>query len=216
MQKFYYFLEDNPNYPNMIMAKNKLDVKRIVTEDLGSYGSNIVSILSEDEFFKAANDQPQTCCSENNVNPNVNRSTIISENNKSAIYADSSEYESSASFMNDVLNAASNSAINASLNNVENNEDKNQVYTNTEKLGKVEFIMNNTQTCQNTQTDIEPPRYFEDSGIQFKLEKGILYKKVWAEISSDDINDFRIINVKTNKNVDRAKFKLEKLIWKKI
>lgn len=215
MQKFYYFLEDNPNYPNMIMAKNKLDVKRIVTEDLGSYGSNIVSILSEDEFFQSSNDQSQMHCSVNN--PNVNHSTIISENNKSPIYADSSEYESSASFMNDVLNAASKSAINASLNNNENNEDKNQVCTNTEKIGKVEFIMNNAQTCQNIQTtDTESPKYFEDSGIQFKLEKGILYKKVWAEISSDDINNFRIINAKTNKNVDRAKFKLEKLIWQKI
>ena len=199
MQKFYYFLSDNPSYPNVLMATNKNEVKKILLEDLGPHGSEIISILSEEEFNKKMNIPIQK--------NNFEKSTVI---NKSAIYADSTEYDNSANFMNDVIQAATAVAINSdSSNNLHaNNECKNDA----PPAPRVEFIDAYSKDDTNN-LDI---KYFEESGIQFKFEKGILYKRVWTEISDQELNEFRIINAKTNRKTDISKFKLERLVWKKI
>lgn len=49
MQRFYYFLKDNPNYPNPMMAENKQQVVQFLMEDLADR-SSIIKILDEKEM----------------------------------------------------------------------------------------------------------------------------------------------------------------------
>lgn len=49
MQRFFYFLKDNPNYPNPMMAENKQQVVKFLMEDLADR-SSIIKILDEKEM----------------------------------------------------------------------------------------------------------------------------------------------------------------------
>jgi len=60
------------------------------------------------------------------------------------------------------------------------------------------------------------PKFFEEAGIQFKLENGKLFKKSWVNVSDDDMPQFRIKVRKTGKLADEDKFVLEKLEWVEI
>lgn len=187
MQTFYYFLSEQPNYPNKIMAKSKAEVKSLLMESLADE-SSILRILSEAEM-KGKNN-PKT----------------------GAIYADPDDFQNGNDFMNAVINSASNVA--AAVHETEQQRmaalaqiDQMQPQQNQPKI-KVD----STPIVSMAETG---PKYFEEAGIQFKLENGKLYKKVWKDLSGDDA-EFRIINVKTNKPADKTKFKLEQLSWSEI
>ena len=51
MQKFYYFLRDNPHYPEVIMAESKQEVVSLLVSDMGEHArESIFKILTEEEF----------------------------------------------------------------------------------------------------------------------------------------------------------------------
>ena len=51
MKRFYYFLQDNPNYPEIMMAESKAEVKALILENIGKdMESSILNILTEEEF----------------------------------------------------------------------------------------------------------------------------------------------------------------------
>lgn len=84
MKKFYYFLQENPNYPEMMYAESKAEVKSLILENLGkNYESAILNILSEEEFNKMNGNDPayQDAGNFNNGNDFFN-SIIKGVNNK--------------------------------------------------------------------------------------------------------------------------------------
>ena len=47
MKRFYYFLQDNPNYPEMMVANSKAEVKSLILENIGEdMESSILNILT--------------------------------------------------------------------------------------------------------------------------------------------------------------------------
>lgn len=61
-----------------------------------------------------------------------------------------------------------------------------------------------------------PAKYFSEGGIEFKLCNGKLFKKVWKDIDENELKNFRIIKLSTNKPADMTKMKLEQLVWDEI
>jgi hypothetical protein len=68
----------------------------------------------------------------------------------------------------------------------------------------------------------EPVKYFIDNGIQFKLDNGQLFKKVWQTVPiepymSDEgqqvFPEFRIINKETGKQINSTKYDVQQLVW---
>jgi len=60
MEKFYYFLAENPNYPEMMIASSKAEVKSLILENIGRENeSSILNILSEKEFAGKNNNEPE-------------------------------------------------------------------------------------------------------------------------------------------------------------
>lgn len=51
MKKFYYFLQENPNYPETMIANSKAEVKSLILENIGKDREDaILNIFSEEEF----------------------------------------------------------------------------------------------------------------------------------------------------------------------
>lgn len=51
MKRFYYFLKENPKYPEVIVAKDKNEVVSLLISDMGEHARDqILNILSEEEF----------------------------------------------------------------------------------------------------------------------------------------------------------------------
>lgn len=68
-------------------------------------------------------------------------------------------------------------------------------------------------------------KYYTDGGVQFKLEDGQLYKKVWENVILDPytneqgeqfLPEIRLINLQTGKPMKTSKFGVQKLVWKKL
>lgn len=70
MRKFYYFLKDNPSYPEVIMAKDKNEVVSLLIESMGDHARDyIIKILTESEFTG----KPEALTPTQNINnQNVN------------------------------------------------------------------------------------------------------------------------------------------------
>jgi hypothetical protein len=80
-------------------------------------------------------------------------------------------------------------------------------------------------TTNNTVVKKEPIKYFIDNGIQFKLDNGKLFKKVWQTVPIDAymsedgqkvFPEFRIINKETGKQVNTTKYDVQQLVWEAI
>jgi hypothetical protein len=80
-------------------------------------------------------------------------------------------------------------------------------------------------TTNNAVVKKEPIKYFIDNGIQFKLDNGKLFKKVWQTVPIDAymsedgqkvFPEFRIINKETGKQVNTTKYNVQQLVWEAI
>ena len=59
---------------------------------------------------------------------------------------------------------------------------------------------------------IEEPKFFEEDGIQFKVESnGKVFKKVWE---TDQDHETRIVNIKNGKVYAGEQYEVQKLSWK--
>lgn len=56
-------------------------------------------------------------------------------------------------------------------------------------------------------------KFYNDNGVDFKIENGELYKKTWTDV---DMKNFRILNVDTNKEFKGKNQKIQILDWVKI
>ena len=99
-----------------------------------------------------------------------------------------------------------------------NNNLNSQVYT--DKVPNYNTQVNNILQ-QTTFTEITTkteslPTYFEDDGIQFKLENGVLYKKTWETITLNT-DEYRCVNKNTKKEVQLPdKYQIQHFCWKSI
>lgn len=84
MKKFYYFLQDNPNYPEMIIANSKAEVKALILENIGNnMESSILNILTEEEFKGiSSGDNPEFQDPDNFKSGNDFFNSIINGTNK--------------------------------------------------------------------------------------------------------------------------------------
>ena len=99
-----------------------------------------------------------------------------------------------------------------------NNNLNSQVYT--DKVPNYNTQVNNIlqqTTFTETTTKTESlPTYFEDDGIQFKLENGVLYKKTWETITLNT-DEYRCVNKNTKKEVQLPdKYQIQHFCWKSI
>lgn len=184
-KKFIYFLAEAPNYPNEIFASSANEVKKMILENIPDE-SQIIKIIE----VKEKPEQKQT-------------------NIEKAISADPDDYKNGKDFFNDIVQNASkvkNTSPSSSVNFIEEelkpSEEKNEQRLDINPIKSAEESMKKS-----------PPRFFEESGIQFKFDNGELFKKAWVNAPLDE---YRIINKKTNKIVSDDKFMIEKIEWVKI
>jgi len=112
-----------------------------------------------------------------------------SNNEPKAVYAEPDDYANSQDFFNDVIKAG----------------------------GKVGEKIAQTPVGSSSAVSAQPApvKYFEEGGVQFKLENNKVFKRSWVEANGDD-SEFRIISAKTGKVIGNDKFKLERLVWVEI
>lgn len=112
-------------------------------------------------------------------------------------------YESSTDFFKNIFDEAMH--ISETPNNIQNTTQIN---------------IENTAHINNQNNISIPVKFFEDNGIFFKLENNILYKKCWETIlpenNEDKSEQYRIINIDTNKIINNPKYAIQKLNWKEI
>lgn len=199
MKKFIYFLEESPNYPNELYAKDKNEVVSLLVND-GIERSSIKKIIDVEEASQSrANAQSQQ--------PQV-------------LDYDSRVYDNPNDFMNDMLNEAFMKA--------NSNEAAREAAKEAVMLPKAQAPASESQPSMEARALESSPspapasasapayaetKFFEDNGIKFKLEDGKLYKKVWTDVSSAQDAEFRIVKKNTKKIVPKDSFILEKLEW---
>lgn len=93
-------------------------------------------------------------------------------------------------------------------------------YTLNNEITTTEFSDTNKQNTIVTQNkQVASPvttTFFNDDGIQFKLENNILYKKTWETIVFDNVQ-YRCINSKTKKQLKLPeKYQIQRFCWKQI
>jgi hypothetical protein len=74
---------------------------------------------------------------------------------------------------------------------------------------QVHSISENNKTDRRIVINNEPAKFFTEGGTDFKMENNKLYKKAWI----DQIEDVRIINIKTNKIYTGNQYKIQKTEW---
>jgi hypothetical protein len=77
------------------------------------------------------------------------------------------------------------------------------------------------QVIQQVEPVKSEPKYFNDDGIQYKLEDGKMFKQTWKPVPDEQIDslgnifysNYRIINKDTGKQVKSSKYIIEHLDW---
>lgn len=203
MNKFLVILSDiqgTPDYlhPSEIFGKNKAEIQNLVKETVPA--ENIINIFTVDEYNKFINSkQFKAINSSQNINStNSEDGNIFMENmiQKATQYAE-------------IMNESTDS------NTFTSNEyTDSDTFTDSNK--NLKFV-NNEQNKKNS------VKYFIDNGIQFKLENGQLFKKIWETVPiTEYLNnsgqkvfpEFRIINKETKKPIKSTKFEVQQLVWK--
>lgn len=185
--------EGNPDYfhPSEINASSKQEVKQLLSENTPpEFIINIFTIQEYRDFinsrqFKQANALTQ-----------------------------GSNTEDGNLFLNNMIETATQYAQEAEQHNIQSQKPIINVPTNP-------IEQQNIQQPDLTIKTLE----FEDNGIKYKVENNHMYKKVWRtvvidtntqpvdETVIDGKGEFRIINNKTNKEIDYTKYSLQKLDW---
>ena len=80
----------------------------------------------------------------------------------------------------------------------------------------------------NVSTTVKPteiiktePKYFNDNGVQYKLENGKMFKQAWKSVPDEQTDEvgnivysnYRIINKETGKQIKSPKYIIEHLDW---
>ena len=198
MKKFVYFLADSPSYPNEIYANSAAEVKRLVMESIPDE-SQILRIIEVTPKNQGRLQTPSLQAS-----PQMKQQPQIMDEE-----LDPNDFSDANDFFNNVMNEAIKKG---------NAEQKNEEMVQEEKP-EVEATLPPQEpplpSVQQT-VKIEPPRFFEEAGIQFKFDNGKLFKRSWIDVSDEETPLFRIKSKKTGKLADTEKFAIEKLEWVEI
>ena len=171
MKKFYYFLQENPNYPEMMCASSKAEVKSLILENIGKENeASILNILSEEEFIKMNGGDPeyQDAGNFNNGNDFFN-SIIKGANNKLATEAKKTE------------------VYNTSINTKESNQNENiEPQVKYFDAGGEHFKMDNGKIYKKVWKEVEDKDSFRivssTTSKPITSEKYKIEELIWEEI----------------------------------
>lgn len=196
MQTFLVILADtegNPDYfhPTELNGNSKQEIKKLLLENTDA--DHIINIFTVNEY-------------QNFINSKQFKRVNFMNNQ--------SDNEDGNLFLNNMIEQATNFAESVEQKN-------NQQPTVIEQPIKVVQLPPNNQQSQVLTNILE----FEDNGVKYKVEGNHMYKKVWKTVVInndeqpvdqtviDGKKEFRIINNKTNKEIDYSKYSLQKLDW---
>lgn len=212
MQQFFAILNDEHGngdwaHPQSINGQSKQEIFNLLKENVPE--ESIVSVLTQKEYYaKVSNKQFQQ-------NEKVQQMANM----------DADNFSNGNDFLNHMIQAATavgeiqeanivaNNSSSSSLDLMSQNDLSNQhIEQQEQKIIKIEPKAVQSLQCNS----IEPPKFFEESGIKFKLENGKLYKKSWHTIDLEAVNtdiEYRIKNKTTGKPINSDKYELQKLEW---
>lgn len=196
-RKFIYYLTEQPNYPNEIWADSKEEVRRLILESVPDE-SAIKDIIE--------------------VTPGMPRKSAVDK----VVESEPDDYKNGQDFFNNIIKAAE---IKGAEFDAKNAKQKPTVTVETvsqpepapqENTTPLPFPAPSTNERKVVEITEEPPKFFEEAGMQFKLDHGKLYKKTWTNVTDVEKPDYRIVSKQTNKPVSSDKYKIEKLEWVEI
>ncbi len=196
MKKFVFYLADSPNYPNEIFANSIYEAKSLILE----------SIPDESQILKIIDVGAQQNQQVSGQLRNTQQQPVQED-------LDPDNFNNASDFFTSVMNTAyTEEAKKKAAEKVEaeveeeKKKDEIPIEVTSEPVKQIESVPPVVKAE-------EPPKFFEEAGIQFKLENGKLFKRSWINVSDDPEPQFRIKSKKTGKLADLEKFSLEKLEW---
>lgn len=196
-RKFIYYLTEQPDYPNEIWADSREEVVRLILESVPDK-SAIKDIIE--------------------VTPGMPRKSAVDK----VVESEPDDYKNGQDFFNNLIKAAE---IKGAEFDAKNEKQKPTVTVETvsqpasatqEDTTPTPFQAPLTNERKAVEITEEPPKFFEEAGMQFKLECGKLYKKTWTNVTDVEKPDYRIVSKQTNKPISSDKYKIEKLEWVEI
>ena len=206
VKKFVYFLSDSPSYPNEIYANSAAEVKKLILESVPDE-SQILKIIevrpnqAAEGGAQAPAPAAQDARREEDIDPNdfSNANDFFSSVMGAAIEKEKGKAEPEAKAMEEEA--------------AEEEEPPARQQPQPVAEGKAGVPLQAERCCC---AEAGPAKFFEEAGIQFKLEGGRIFKRSWVNVSDEDEPMFRIRVRKTGKLADEEKFLLEKLEWVEI
>lgn len=207
-------------HPSQIYGKDKLDVQTVMQQDIpAEYIKGIYTPQEYLSFIKTEKFKTLLI----SYNPGLGQNQKALQN----FIGNLIEY------IKDIINSSSsqesNNASQLSLPETQINQiEQKQVQVQSQETNQNIQSTIQTQAVQKKITIPEKQpeiKYFNDNGIQFKLENGQLYKKIWENVNLDITTDqngnqiypeIRLINIETNKPTKSSKIGVQKLVWKKL
>lgn len=178
MKRFYYFLNENPHYPQMIYAKSKNDVVSILINDMGEMGrESIIKILSEEEYLGKSNNTNQRQNSEQSVDESTNESGDFVTNALNNLTA-----------MNEDVVIDENVPQNVDMNNNNNIVKNTNLCPKYFSAGGDEFKLENDILYKKVWATVKNSDEFRivksDTGKPIKSDKYLIETLVWKEVEN--------------------------------
>ena len=204
VKKFVYFLSDSPSYPNEIYANSAAEVKKLILE----------SVPDESQILKIIEVRPNQAAEGGAQAPAPAQDARRGED------IDPNDFSNANDFFSSVMGAAiekekGKAEPEAKAMEEEAAEEEAPARQQLQPVaeGKAGAPLQ-AERCGCAEAG--PAKFFEEAGIQFKLEGGRIFKRSWVNVSDEDEPMFRIRVRKTGRLADEEKFLLEKLEWVEI
>lgn len=206
VKKFVYFLSDSPSYPNEIYANSAAEVKKLILE----------SVPDESQILKIIEVRPNQAAEGGAQAP-----APAAQDARRGEDIDPNDFSNANDFFSSVMDAAIEKgkaepeakAMEEEAAEEEEAPARQQPQPQPAAEGKVSAPPQ-AERCGCAEAG--PAKFFEEAGIQFKLEGGRIFKRSWVNVSDEDEPMFRIRVRKTGRLADEEKFLLEKLEWVEI
>ena len=202
MKKFVYFLSDSPSYPNEIYANSAAEVKKLILE----------SVPDESQILKIIEVRPNQAAEGGAQAP-----APAAQDARRGEDIDPNDFSNANDFFSSVMGAAieeGKAEPEAKAAEEATEEEALPVQPQPVAEPQPKSIAEDGGPCQRAEAG--PAKFFEEAGIQFKLEGGRIFKRSWVNVSDEDEPMFRIRVRKTGRLADEEKFLLEKLEWVEI
>ena len=207
VKKFVYFLSDSPSYPNEIYANSAAEVKKLILE----------SVPDESQILKIIEVRPNQAAEGGAQAP-----APAAQDARRGEDIDPNDFSNANDFFSSVMGAAieKGKAEQPEAKAMEEEkaaEEEEEAPARQQPQPAAECkggVPLQAERCGCAEAG--PAKFFEEAGIQFKLEGGRIFKRSWVNVSDEDEPMFRIRVRKTGRLADEEKFLLEKLEWVEI